>query len=66
MHLKFRRNTLIKSTQYGVQHKQFMSAPQAITEHQRALESFMKQEEENSLKASNRHDLFDINFTVEP
>lgn len=28
----FRRNTLIKSTQYGVQHKQFMSAPQAITE----------------------------------
>ena len=32
MHLKFRRNTLIKSTQYGVHHKQFMSAPQAITE----------------------------------
>ena len=30
---------------------------QAITEHQRALEIFMKQEEENSLKASNRHEV---------
>ncbi|MDQ1099328.1 polyribonucleotide nucleotidyltransferase [Chryseobacterium sp. SORGH_AS 1048] len=32
MQTNFRRNIIIKGAQYGVQHKKFMSVPQAITE----------------------------------